>query len=103
MTEYNMRGLKTADIFRMSKILKKMSFKIEADDKTTQTQAGIQFIQKIAENIHVAEAEVNEFLGELVGLSGKQFGELEIDDTLAIISQFKQQKGLNGFFKLASK
>jgi hypothetical protein len=101
--DYKMRDLKTSDIFKMSKILKKVNLKIEVENRTNQMQAGLQFFQKIAENIHLAENETNEFLGGLVGLSGDQFAELQISETIEIISQFKNQKGIDGFLKLASK
>lgn len=100
---YTMRPLKTADIFKMSKILKKMNLKLDVDPKTTQEQLGVQFIQRIAENIYMAEEEINEFLGNLIGATEKEFSELPIEDTLQVIELFKQQKGLASFFKLAGK
>jgi archaellum biogenesis ATPase FlaH len=100
---YTMRPLKTSDIFKMSKILKKMDIKFEVDEKITQTQLGVQFIQRILENVHQAENEVNSFLAELVGLTTEEFMELPIEDTLEIISLFKEQKGLANFLKLAGK
>nr|WP_309099068.1 hypothetical protein [Fredinandcohnia onubensis] len=100
---YEMRALKTADIFKMSKILKKMNIKFELDSEVTQEAMGIQLIQKVVENLHLAEDEVNEFLGNLVGLEAKKFSELPIEDTLQIISLFKGQKGIVNFLKLAGK
>ena len=103
MAKHEMRVLKTSDIFKMSKILKKMNLQMEIKEDTTQTAAGVQFIQKIAENIHMAEEEVNEFLGGLVGITKEEFSDLEIEETMEIIEMFKKQKGLTGFFKLAGK
>jgi hypothetical protein len=100
---YEMRGLKTSDIYKMSRILKKMNLDLTADDSTTQTQMGVQFIKKIGENLHMAETEVNDFMGGLVGMTGADFGNLPIEETMAIMEQFKNQKGLSGFFKLAAK
>ena len=100
---YEMRGLKTSDIYKMSRILKKMNLDLVADDTTTQVQMGVQMIKKIGENLHMAEDEVNEFMGGMVGLSGEEFGNLPIEDTIQIMEQFKEQKGLTSFFKLAAK
>ena len=100
---YEMRGLKTSDIYKMSRILKKMNLDLVADDTTTQVQMGVQFFKRIAENLHLAEEDVNDFMGGMVGLSGEEFGNLPIEDTMQIMEQFKGQKGLTSFFKLAAK
>ena len=98
-----MRSLKTSDIFVMSRILKKMNIDLDIKDGMTESQAGAMFIQKIAENLYLAENEVNEFMGELVGMSGEEFNELDIEQTFKYFNEFKNQKGLKTFFKLASK
>lgn len=101
MTEYKMRELKTSDIFKMSKILKKLDVKLQFDKDVTQQQAGAQMLQKVAENLHLAEEEVNGFLGELVNVSGKDFGNLPIKDAIKIISLFKDQEGIGSFLQAA--
>lgn len=98
-----MRELKTSDIFKMSKILKKMGLKIDIDDKTTQTQVGALFIQRVLENIHQAEKEVNEFMADLKGMTPEEFSELPIEKTMEIFKEFKEQPGLANFLKLAGK
>lgn len=103
MTEYTMRPLKTSDIFKLSKILKKLNVKLDVNDKTTQQQVGVQMLQRVAENLHLAEDEVNTLLAELVGIDVKVFAELPIEDTLKIISLFKEQKGLASFLSVATK
>ncbi|HHY72703.1 MAG TPA: hypothetical protein GX497_05675 [Bacillus bacterium] len=100
---YAMRSLKTADIFKMSKILKKMDLKIKLEEGASQAQVGVQLIQSILENVHQAEDEVNAFLAELVGLEVKEFSELPIEDMLEIFNLFKEQKGIINFLKLAGK
>lgn len=101
MTEYKMRPLKTLDIYAMSKILKKLNVKLDVNEKTTQQQLGVQMFQRVAENLHLADEEVNAFLGEMVGIKAKEFNDLPIEDTFKIISLFKEQKGLASFLKLA--
>lgn len=100
---YTMREFKTADIYKMSKILKKLNIKVDVNEKTTQQQLGVQMVQKIAENLHLAENEVNGFLAELVGIDASAFSELPIEDTFEIIGLFKEQKGLSNFLQLAGK
>jgi hypothetical protein len=103
--QYQMRPLKTNDIFPMSKIIKKMNLKLDKvsfKDKT-QEQAGVEILLMAAENLHLAQEEVNSFLGSLVGITGQDFGELPIEDSLSIIQQFREQKGLSSFFNLAAK
>lgn len=103
---HTMRPLKTSDIFKMSKILKKLDVKtndIKVDKDTTQTQVGIAIMLKGVENLHQAETEVNEFIASLVGLTAEEFSELPIKDTLSIITQFKEQKGISSFLQLANK
>lgn len=103
---YNMRPLKTTDVFRMSKILKKLDVKtneIEITKEMTEIQVGISIILKGLENLYLAEKEVSDFLADLVGITTEQFSELPIEDTLQIITLFKDQKGIASFLKSAGK
>jgi len=97
-----LRKLKTNDIYKMSKILKKMNLKFNVKDKT-QEQLGAEMIQSIIENLYMAQEEVNDFLGGLVGMSGEDFGELDIEESQEIIKQFKEIPQLANFFKLAGQ
>lgn len=101
MDKYEMRNLKTGDIYKMSKILKKMNIKFDVDEKTTQEQMGVQMIQRILENIHLAETEVNTFLSELVNIKVEEFNELPLGDVMEIFTLFKDQKDISAFLKLA--
>src|SRR5690625_3172023 len=102
-TKFKMRPLQLKDIFVMSKILKKMDLKMEISEGIDQTQMGVQFIQRVLENIHLAESEVNAFLADLVGISKEEFSELELQDAMEIFTLFKEQKGLADFLKQAGK
>jgi len=103
MSKYKMRDLKTGDIYKMSKILKKMDLKFEVDKDVTQMEMGVQFIQKILENLHLAEKEVNEFLAELIGMTSEEFEELPLTEVIEVFNQFKNQKDIGAFLKLAGK
>lgn len=97
-----MRELKTSDIFKMSKILKKIDVKIEVEGKT-QTQVGAELIMKIGENLCLAEQEVNEFMGSLLGIPAKEFADLPLTKTFEYFEEFKNMPGLANFFKLAGQ
>ncbi|HSH24602.1 MAG TPA: hypothetical protein VLA13_03585 [Massilibacterium sp.] len=103
MSKYKMRNLKTGDIYKMSKILKKMDIKFTVPKDATQEEMGVQLIQRVLENLHLAENEVNAFMAELVGLKTEEFAELPIGDVMEIFNLFKEQKDIAAFLKLAGK
>ena len=96
-----MRQLQTNDIFSMSRILKKLDLKFE--DSETDEELVLDLIKKAAENAYMAQTEINNFLGELSGMTGEEFGKLPLKESLAIIKEFKQLDGINDFFKSAGQ
>lgn len=98
-----MRSLITKDIFKMSKIMKKMGLKIDAGEGKTQQQVGAELILSVFENLHLAENEVNEFLSDMVEMKVEDFEELPVEKTLEIIKEFKNISGLSNFFKQANQ
>ena len=98
-----MRKLKTSDIFKMSKILKKINLKLEDTKDKSEKQVGMEFIKNVFENLYLAEQEVSEFLADLKGITLEEFNNLEISKTLEIIDEFKNQEGIAGFFKSAGQ
>lgn len=102
--KYTMRKLKTKDIFKASKILSKIEidFKSLDTEGMDKSQAGLAIVKLVLENLYKAEEEVNEFIGDLVGLTGEEFSELDFEDSMAIMSEFKNIKGLDVFFKSAT-
>lgn len=98
-----MRKLKTGDIYKMSRILKKMDIKLTVEEGVSQTQMGIQMVQRILENLHQAEKEVNEFLAELIGITSEEFNELSLGEVADVFNQFKNQEDIGAFLKLAAK
>lgn len=103
--ELKMRNLKTTDVFKMSRILSKIDVDFKSIDTKgmNETQAGMAMVKLVLENIWKAEKEINDFLGDLVGISGEEFAELDLDVVGDVIAQFKNQKGLARFFELANK
>jgi hypothetical protein len=102
LMSYTMRPLKMGDVFKMSKILKKMNLKIDPNGKT-QDQLGAEFVIAAAENLHLAEEEVNDFLGDLVDMPGWEFAALPISEAVDIIKQFKAQPGVANFLSQAGQ
>lgn len=112
-----MRTLQTQDVFRLSKILKKMDLKSEVkkvlsdvskdnkkeDIELKQKELGAEIIFLFLENLHLAQCEVNELLADLVGIKPNEFNKLPIEDTIEILSLFKEQNNLTNFFKLAGQ
>ncbi|OEH86254.1 hypothetical protein BHU72_12020 [Desulfuribacillus stibiiarsenatis] len=111
--DYKIRNLKNSDVFKMSKILKAMNLKLDAkqfmekfsekDIAEKQMQFGLEMIKTALENLHLAENEVNEFLGGLIGITGEEFAELDIEVGMQVTAQFKELKGIKAFFQLVSK
>jgi len=96
-----MRQLITNDVFTMSRILKKLDLKV--GDTETDEELVLDLIKKVAENAYMAQNEINNFLGELSGMTGEEFGKLPIKESLAIIKEFKRLEGINDFFKSAGQ
>lgn len=96
-----MRQLTTNDVFKMSRILKKIN--INLDSNGTDEEVGIKLLMQVAENAYLAQNEINEFFGDLVGMTGEEFGNLPIKESMAIMSEFKQLDGVADFFSLVGQ
>lgn len=97
------RSLKGNDVFTVSRIIKKMNLSIEVKEGDSQEQVGARFILSVFENLHEAQKEVNDFLGSMIGISGKTFGELPLSEYLAYLQKFKEIEGLADFLEHARK
>lgn len=96
-----MRQLTTNDVFKMSRILKKIN--IDLDSKGTDEEIGMKLLVQIAENAYLAQNEINEFLGSLNNMTGEEFGNLPIKESMAIMKEFKQLDGIVDFFSLVGQ
>lgn len=111
-----MRNLITADLFEMSRILKKMNLRKEieslaadtskmsaADKKKAEQKLEIDFAVLLVENIGNAEQEIYTFLGNV---SGKKLDEIKaqpLNDTLGMVKELFQQEGFKNFFSTAAE
>ena len=96
-----MRQLKTNDVFLMSRILKKININLES--KGTDEEIGLKLLMQVAENAYLAQSEINTFLGDLVGMTGEEFGNLPLKESMSIMNEFKQLDGVVDFFKLVGQ
>jgi len=103
-----MRQLITNDVYRMSRILKKLELKkdtlaVDWKSENSDEQLGVSLLMLIIENAHMAQNEINEFFGDLYGMTGEEFGKLPIIKTIEVIEEFKSLDGISGFFKQAGR
>lgn len=98
-----MRQLKFKDTFTVSRILKKMKIKPDVKDGITQEEFGAAILFKFIENLGDAEEEVTAFLADLKGIKSEELSELDMDQFGEIIEEFKNLKGLQGFFMQVGK
>lgn len=109
-----MRELKNKDLFKLSKILKKIKIKIEVETEEmvngkaekvvkSQSQLGAEMILAMLENISLAEREVNDFMAGLLGITENEFAEMPISETMKHFNELKEMDGFVDFFKFASQ
>ncbi len=97
-----LRGLKVKDMYKMSRILKKIGLKLDMKDKN-QSELGAEIMLKIAENLHLAETDVNEFLSDLAGIELEEFEELSIKEVKKLYDEFRNLEGVSDFLSKAGK
>lgn len=98
-----MRDLIMQDVYKMSKILKKMGLKLDINGEMSQVQAGAEIIIKVFENLHLAQNEVNDIMGDLVGISGEEFNRLPFEEAQKHLDDFRKMPGIVNFFKSAGR
>ena len=108
------RKLKGKDIFKVSKIMKKIGLKKEVSALTTYLEEGqskedlvmnlgVEFFAMIIENIHMAEKEIFDFLGDLIGMNAEEYSERDLDLIIDDIEALKNSEDIMGFFKKVSR
>jgi len=102
MEERKLRELVTGDIFKMSRILQILNLSMDFKGKE-QEQVGGELMMAIAANLHKAENEIAEFIGDLAGITAQEFKELPIDESMKLLAGFKDLKGVRDFFRLAGR
>lgn len=98
-----MRSLVFKDVFTVSRILKKMKIRPEIVDGISQEQFGAEVFFKFIENIGDAEEEVIAFIADLKGIKAKELANMDFEQVNNLIEEFKEMKGLKGFFTQVGK
>lgn len=94
-----MRELKTRDLGKASKILKKMGIKLSGQ---TQEEVGANFIVNLMESYHLAEEDISELMADLIGdgMTKEKFMDLELDEVMKYFDQLKGLKSVLPFFNM---
>jgi hypothetical protein len=98
-----MRSLKLKDAFAVSRILKKMHIRPDVKEGMSQEQLGADLLFKFVENIGEAEEEVLSFLADLKEIKASELAEMDFEEFMTIIEEFKNLKGLKSFFTQVGK
>lgn len=100
----NLRKLNGFDLFKVSKIIKKMNLlEMDIDIKNkSKEEIGMQMIKLIVENMDVAQTEIADFLGGLVGMKPEEFLNQDIDVIFETIAEVKNIPGVENFFQRAA-
>jgi len=111
-----MRTLKTADLFSLSRILKKMNVKedikkvsknvtgLTEENKAKAEQAmQIDLLMIFVENIGSAEKEINKLLADLTGKTAKEIEDLGLTELISLFKELMSQEGVGSFLSTAVK
>ena len=113
-----MRGLQFQDVFTVARILKKMKLtaqtikdltpeKIDKKNKAqleaAQQEMGMKIMFTLIENLGEAEEEFYKFIADLKRTDAESIKTMGFDELGQLVNEFKEMKGLNGFFTQVSK
>lgn len=110
------RKLITADLFKLSRIIKKMDIKkdieglardtsglSDEEKKKAEQQLKIDLTLLFVENIGNAEQECYKLLADLSGKKPDEIEKQPPEDTLNVLKELFQQEGFDSFFSTAVK
>lgn len=111
---YTIRSLKNGDLWKVVQILgkilpeelKKAFVQVLAGDKTINEIGGMvvcDMAVMIIKNAHKAQAEVDAFCADLIGVSVEELNDMEFGTTPLIIYDAYEGAKDTGFFKLLSR
>ena len=108
------RELKGKDLYRLSKMLRKMNIrreikglitdvtgKTEEEKKAKAEEIALEVAFIVLENIGNAEKEANQFFGDLVGLKPEEFAELPVKEIVEIVKKVVEGEDFQDFFEQA--
>ena len=102
------RELKTKDTFPLSRIFRKIGAKellsaFERAANSADGQGGLEVVALLVEQFGLVEDELLAFLGDLTGMTAKEFGELPLSDLKDVLAQLVRTPEVAGFFGFTSK
>jgi len=111
--EYVVRGLKFKDLFPVSRIIKKLDLDLSGLDLDTegkskdeveqqQKEAGLQVFMQIGSRVGDLEEELTTLVGDLIGMTPKEAGDLDLEDLLAVVKEIGAKTPLQAFFTQAA-
>jgi len=100
--ELKIREIVFDDLYEFLKILEDVKFSFTPDPKKSTTEIGIEAIKHLIANFHTAKEKTNAFFGQLVGLSGEQFGKLPLKDSARVVKVLIDALKESDFFSLFS-
>ncbi|MDQ0417924.1 hypothetical protein J2Z48_002108 [Croceifilum oryzae] len=104
-----MRELQLEDLFKFTRILRKLDIKKEIQSLDFQnvendsTGIGIQVFWLLLENSDKAEKEVYEFLASVAGVTPQEMKTMSLSQLGELIQEFQKIPGLANFFRSAFK
>jgi 23S rRNA maturation mini-RNase III len=113
-----MRGLQFQDVFTVARILKKMKLtaqtikdltpekvnkKSKAELEAAQQEMGMKIMFTLIENLGEAEEEFYKFIANLKGTTPERIQTMDFEELGQLVNEFKEMKGLSGFFTQVSK
>jgi len=109
-----MRNLKTADLFSLSKIIKKMDIKrdikaltkditgvTEAEKIKAEQALQIDLLMLFVDNLGSAEKEIYKFLADVENKTPKEIEDMELDKFVELIKELFAQESLTSLFTTA--
>jgi len=81
----------------------KLKDELNLKDKDSQMESGAELIVTAFSNLHLAQEDVNEFFGDIAGMTAAEFEDLELEKVMEIIEEFKEQSGILSFLKSAGR
>ena len=81
----------------------KLKDELNLKGKDSQMESGAELSVTALTNIQLAQEDVNEFFGDIAGMTAAEFEDLELEEVMKIIEEFKAQSGILSFLKSAGR
>jgi len=96
-----MKELKFNDVYEVAELIKTIKFEISEEDlqklENDGVKAGIQLVKNIIGDIKESKTEMNSLLGYFFGITGEEFGNLNMKDTTLVLKELAKYKKTTDF------